>query len=151
MKHEPRAEPVDPIAVARTQRQMLTGLAALILATPILASVYPWLQESPALVEIGQGSFTRAQLAVVAVQAIAVAAFMVPAFRLIGRIGWSAANQLVFVVICIASYAASPLLLIALFFINRDANRVLRDHGIEPGLLGVPRRALARFENGIAA
>ena len=139
MNHEHRAEPVDPIAVARTQRQMLAGLAATILATPILASAYPWLPETPT------------QLAVVAVQAVAVAALMVPAFRLIGRIGWSAANQLVFLVICIASFAASPLLLVALFFINRDANRILRDRGIEPGLLGVSRRELARFEHEVAA
>ena len=79
------------------------------------------------------------------VEVVALAAFLIPAFQLIPLIGWSTLNQWAFVLICLISLGCGPLLLLAVFLINQQANRILRSHDVTVGLLGVSGTEIDRL------
>lgn len=136
---------IDPLPVAETQRRMLVGFGAALLTMTSLQIVFPAIQYAG--LEDGESVVSVGTIGVVLylVQIVALAAFLVPAFRLIPLIGWSTANQLAFVLVCLLSFGCSPLLLLAMFLINQQANRILRDHDLRVGFLGVPRSEIDRL------
>lgn len=137
----------DTALIASTQRRMLLGFVAAIVIVTIVQIAYPLLRHLVGEDPTSQYSMRQMTVAVGMVEFVGLLAFVVPAFGLIRAIGWSRMNQVVFVVICLASAGCGPLLVVALLLINREANRLLRADGLVPGVLGVPTDAIARFES----
>ena len=136
---------LDPLPVAEMQRRMLVGFGAAILimlAMQVLVPIILYTRMEDMDDPSTLGGF---EVFLYLTQIVALAAFLVPAFRLIPKIGWSTLNQLAFVLICLISLGCGPLLLLALFLINQQANRILRDHDVTVGFLGASRREIDRM------
>lgn len=91
---------------------------------------------------IGQNEVIRST-----VQFVALAAFLIPTFPSIPRIGWSRLNQWTLGLIRLRSLGCGPLLLLALFLINQQANSILRRHDVTIGFLGASRSEIDRLVN----
>lgn len=138
------AEMIDALPVMVIQRRMLIGFTAAIVVL-IALNLLPMIWNSA--VEDTENSETIGKTAdfLFFLKLLALAAFVVPAYQLIRRIGWSALNQLAFLLICGLSTGCGPLLFLAVFLINREANHILRSQGVTIGLLGVSRSEIDRM------
>ena len=136
---------LDPLPVAEMQRRMLVGFAAAILIMVAVQVVIPLIWLSRAEDMDAPATLGSIEIFLYLAQVFALAVFLVPAFRLIPWIGWSALNQLAFVAICVISFGCGPLLLLALFLINQQANRILRSHDVAVGFLGASRQDIDRM------
>ena len=135
---------IDALPVMVTQRRMLIGFTASIVFL-IALRLLPMIWDSA--VEDTENPVTISRTAdfLFFLKLLALAAFVVPAYQLIRRIGWSALNQLAFLLICGLSTGCGPLLLLAVFLINREANHILRSQGVTIGLLGASRSEIDRM------
>ena len=156
-----------PLDLAMTQRRMLLWLAVMIvlsITTSLIGLVIGGGSPDPE----AASSIARPTAAVITnlAQTVATIACMIAGYRLIREIGWSRANQIIFFVFCIldlvprlislenmSSFKTNPLggigcgmlVFIAIFLINRDANRILRANEVKIGLLGPCRGEIERL------
>ena len=141
---------IDPLPVAEIQRRMLVGFGAAILVMLAFQVLFPiiWYLRVDDMDD--PSTLGGVEVFLYFTQILALAAFLVPAFRLIPRIGWSTLNQLAFVLVCLISLGCSPLLLLALLLINQQANRILRNHDVLVGFLGASRQEIDRLKDARA-
>ena len=138
-------ESIDALKVAKTQRRMLIGFGAAILTVTVVQTLYPMLRTTAGEDMESPYAIGQAEVIMSIVEVVALAAFLIPAFQLIPLIGWSTLNKWAFVLICLISLGCGPLLLLAVFLINQQANRILRSHDVTVGLLGVSGTEIDRL------
>lgn len=137
-------ETIDALPVTVTQRRMLIGSTVAIVIS-IALNPLPMIWNSA--VEDMENSLTTSKTAdfLLFLKLLALAAFVVPARHLIRRIGWSALNQLAFLLIRRLSTGCGPPLRLAVFLIKREANHILRSQEVTIGLLGASRSEIDRM------
>jgi len=138
---DPRKPSLDPLGIAISQRRMLVCFAVAIILPVVTLAIASLVAPETETPEVISSSFRITGF----VQIVATIAYMVAGFRLIREIGWSAGNQLAFIFICLISMGCGLLLFLALFFINAEANRILRSHDVKVGLLGVSKPEMDRL------
>lgn len=138
---DPRKPSLDPLGIAISQRRMLVCFAVAIILPVVTLAIASLVAPETETPEVISSSVRITGF----VQIVATIAYMVAGFRLIREIGWSAGNQLAFIFICLISMGCGLLLFLALFFINAEANRILRSHDVKVGLLGVSKPEMDRL------
>ena len=138
---DPRKPSLDPLGIAISQRRMLACFAVAIILPLVMLAIAIQIDPEAETPKVLSTPFVAMSL----VQIVATIAYMVAGFQLIREIGWSAGNQLAFIFICLISMGCGLLLFLALFFINAEANRILRSHDVKVGLLGVSKPEMDRL------